>query len=463
MKPRFVLIGLAMALFNSLLACSIAVGEGMLVSDDGPYEFSTMPALPPSATVPLTDSDPSLDMTFPLRAGYDDGFVISGPRQQTIGGSEDPFRLRINGFGQLRDTVFNSGTDSSNDLNQIQLKRGRLTFSGNAFDSDIFYLVQLDGRSNAADQLRILDYYFTYDLAHAQWGCDPGTLGFRSGLYKIPFTYARGISSREFEFADRSMASIFFDVNRSLAWGLYGSTNSFSRPVDWEVAIFNGLVTGGAETGSSGNLDNNNAYSGRLQWDAMGEWGSNDMADLEGHEDLALRIGGAGVYTTIDRKGLTEFNAIRVVDSGSSLALLLPGGVDNYSVTSFVANASIKWRGWSSTLEYYWRNIDDFQGATVPTLSDDGFWLQAGKFVIPEKLQLMARWSRVRGTSGMLGVQNESAEEIAAGAAWHFRDQHVKLVVDATHVNGAPISSSALDIFPGDDGWLFRTQFQFGF
>ena len=45
---------------------------------------------------------------------------------------------------------------------------------------------------------------------------------------------------------------MFFDVNRSLAWGLYGETKQRRLPLNWEVAIFNGLVTGGAETGSSG-------------------------------------------------------------------------------------------------------------------------------------------------------------------------------------------------------------------
>ena len=72
----------------------------------------------------------------------------------------------------------------------------------------------------------------------------------------------RQLNLESFEFADRSVASSFFDVNRSLAWGLYGERNDWNRPWDWELAVFNGLVTGGAETGSSGALDNNFAYSG---------------------------------------------------------------------------------------------------------------------------------------------------------------------------------------------------------
>jgi hypothetical protein len=66
------------------------------------------------------------------------------------------------------------------------------------------------------------------------------------------------------------MASTYFDVNRSLAWGLYGKTKRFRFPIVWETAIFNGLVTGGAETGSSGSLEDNFAYSARIFADWLG-------------------------------------------------------------------------------------------------------------------------------------------------------------------------------------------------
>ena len=41
--------------------------------------------------------------------------------------------------------------------------------------------------------------------------------------------------------------------------------------------------------------------------------------------------------------------------------------------------------------------------------------------------------------------------------------KHAKFTFDATHLNGASINSSALDISPGDTGWLFRSQIQFAF
>ena len=258
-----------------------------------------------------------------IRAGYDGGFVIASTRESNLEAGDAPFLLRLNGWGQLRHTVLDSHGPNA-ELNQFQLKRARLVFSGHAFTPDFEYFVQLDGRSSSGDDIRLLDYFLTYDIGHHRWGLDSDTVQFKTGLYKVPFTMARYLSGREFEFTDRSVASMFFDVNRSLAWGLYGERTGCGVPWNWEVAIFNGLVTGGAETGSSGALDADFAYSGRLAFYPIGEWGRGQLADFEHHETPAVRTGMAFASSTIDRSGSVEFQSARVVDSGATLASLLP-------------------------------------------------------------------------------------------------------------------------------------------
>ena len=397
-----------------------------------------------------------------VRVGYADGFLIASDGDLKLPLSDTPYKLRMNGWGQLRHTLFDSD-GANHDLNQLQLKRGRLTFSGTAFTSDFGYFVQLDGRSVAGDDFRLLDYFLTFDLGHRWCGCEKRVLVFKTGKYKVPFTMARYLSGREFEFNDRSMASIFFDVNRSLAWGLEGKFDCWGTPLHWEAAIFNGLVTGGAETGSSGTLDNNFAYSGRIFAFPTGDWGAGSLADFDWHETLATRVGAGFANSTIDRNGITEFNSLRVVDSGEPLSYLLPDSVDQYGVNIFCVDTSCKLRGWSATAEYYFRSIYQFRGANVPNLFDHGFWLQLGKFILPEKLQLLARWTRVVGDSGTLGTDNQSAEEIAGGLVWYFNRQHARITFDATYLDGAPIRSPVLDIFEGDMGFLYRTQIQFAF
>lgn len=409
-------------------------------------------------------SDSSSDFSWleSLKVGYDEGFVIASRSNSELGAGRYPFRIRLNGWGQLRHTV-NDIANPNRDLNQFQLKRGRLVFSGNAFTPDFSYFIQLDGRSSSGDDMRLLDYYLSFDFGRRTWGLRPGTIGFRTGKYKMPFTMARWMSGREFEFADRSVASTFFDVNRSFAWGLYGQSDRLI-PFVWETAIFNGLVTGGAETGSSGSLDDNFAYSTRVYGVPVGQWGTGELADFDGHDSLAMRVGFGFASSEIDRSGSTEFSSLRVVDTGSTLSSILPTGVGSYSVSLFSVDTSFKFRGWSTTLEYYFRTVHDFKGfTTVPDLFDQGLWLQLGYFVVPRKLQLLTRWSRVDGNSGTLGGDDLSSEEVAGGLAWYFRDQHAKFVADLTYLDGAPINSAALDVNPGDRGWLVRTQIQFSF
>jgi len=397
-----------------------------------------------------------------VKVGYDRGFLIASGVAPDDDLSEAPFLLRLNGLGQLRETRFDSQSDNP-DLNQFQLIRGRLAFSGHALTPDLRYFVQLDGRSSAGDEFRLLDYIIEFDAGRHWLDWSRNALVFKAGRYKIPFTFARFMSAREFQFADRSVASMFFDLNRSLAWGLGGRTEFGSVPLEWEASLFNGFVTGGAETGSAGSLDNNLAHSARVFAFPTGDWGTGTLADFDWHETLATRVGAGYAGTTNDRQGLAEFNMIRVVDSGQRLADLLPSSVDEYSVNTFCIDASAKYQGWSVTSEYYFRNISGYQGGDLPHLFDHGYWLQVGKFVVRRKLELLSRWSRVVGTSGTLGVEDQSSDEIAAGVAWYFRDQNAKLVVDATWLDGAPINSSALDISPGDIGWLVRTQIQFAF
>ena len=408
----------------------------------------------------------NLDWISKTRVGYDGGFIIANSSEANLQSGNFPFQMRINGWGQLRHSYEQSDRASNYEVNQFALKRGRLIFQGSAFTPDFFYFIQLDGRSSSGDDVRLLDYFLSYDVGRHRWGLNKGVFGFRTGKYKMPFQLARYLSARELEFTDRSMASTFFDVNRSFGWGLYGQAGPQHKPMNWEVAVFNGLVTGGAETGSSGTLDNNFAYSGRLFWYPTGKWGPGELADFEGHCQPATRFGMGFANSGIDKFGTTEFQAVRVVDSGKRLSTLLeqlPTEVTEYTVNLFAVDASIKYRGWSTTLEYYFRNIGGFQGASIPDLFDHGFWFQTGKFIVPDKLQWLARWSRVMGNSGTLGVTNQSSDEVAGGFAWYFREQHSKLVFDMTRLNGAPISSSSLGIDPGDSGILYRTQIQFSF
>ncbi|MCB9941939.1 MAG: hypothetical protein H6823_27190 [Planctomycetaceae bacterium] len=394
--------------------------------------------------------------------GYDDGFVMASPSGVKIGAKDVPFAMRINSWFQLRHTLFDS--DGPNpDQNDIEFERVRLTFGGHAYTPDLQYYIQLDGDGDQDEVIDLLDYYFTYDLGHDLFGWTNGRLGMQVGKWKLPFNRTRAEAGWKLEFTDRSMASVFFDINRSQGVGIFGSLDSLGKTINYEAAVFNGFQTEGFRPVRSGELDRNLGCSTRVYTDLIGDWGKDGEPDLAGHDHLAMRVGSGFAYSRVDIEGLREFARQRVVDSGATLASILPAGTTAYDVFFYAADMNFKYRGLSFHSEYYFRSINNFAGMPVSDLFDHGLLLQTGYFLVPETLEVAARWSRISGDSGTLGATDQSADEIAAAIIWYIRGQNAKLTFDATHLNGAPIRDLALNILPGDAGWLFRTQLQLRF
>lgn len=397
-----------------------------------------------------------------LRVGYADGFIIATETLPDGPAKAVPHQIKLNGWGQFRMTNF-VADDAGLELNQLQLKRARLIFSGHSFTPDFSWTISLDGRSQADGAIRLLDYFLDYDLGSHFLNWNKRALAIKLGQYKVPYSLARYVSAQEFQFTDRSVASMFFDANRSLAMGLASDISRDDTRWTWESAVFNGLVTGGAETGAAGSLDNNFAFSTRMAGYFGGDWGADDLCDFDWHSSPVWRLGSAMAVSRIDRVGGTEFSALRVVDSGEAISSLLSPAINEYLVNMYSVDASVKVRGLSVSHEYYFRRIGNFVGAPQTSLFDHGFNLQSGYFVIPQRLEVLLRWSRISGNSGTLGGESRSSDERSAGLVWYFRRHAAKLTCDATYLDGAPIDSFSLDVQRGMQGWLARTQLQFSF
>ena len=378
--------------------------------------------------------------------GYDGGFVIAGENEK-LDSSDIDYRMRIGSWGQFRHNFFDS--DGPNpDQNDFDIERVRLVFDGFAFHKDFTYFFQLDGDSDASETVDLLDYYLTYAVNDR--------LKIRMGKWKIGFNRAREESGAKMQFSDRSMASVLFDFDRSLGIGLLGTQGD----VDWQVALANGIDTGGFRPSRANQLDRNFAVATRANWLVSGDWGKDGHADLDCRTTPAIRVGMGYTYSRRENEGLREFDFPRIVDSGQSLSTILPLGVDAYDQSMFATDFNLKYRGMSVVFEYYWRTLQDVVPAS---LDDQGFWLETGYFLRPKRWQILGRWSRVSGNSGTLGGADQSADEIAVGSVFYIRGHNLKMTFDASHFNGAPISDSALNVRPGDAGMLYRSQFQWKF
>ena len=394
--------------------------------------------------------------------GYNKSWFIASPAGIEFKPDDSPFLLQINSRLQLRHTAFDSEGPTA-DENDFEFERIRLVFSGHAYTPDLKYFIQIDGDSDQQEFLDWLDYFVKYDIGHHLWDGEQGGLGIIFGKWKLPFNRTRAESGFKLQFTDRAMASALFDINRSVGVGLYGKAYLLPEPIQWELAVFNGFQTQGARPVRVGELDRNIATSGRAFFDLVGEWGVDGEPDLTPHECPAIRIGGGFAYSRVDIEGMREFNSFRVIDSGARLSSLLPPSVTAYNAFLYAVDANFKWRGISVLSEYYFRHFNQFAGANVPDLFDHGMLLQAGCFVVSEKLELVSRWSRAVGDSGTLGLRNQSADEVGGAIVWYIRGHSIKLTFDVSHVNGSPTQDPALNLRAGDDGMLYRTQFQLTF
>lgn len=398
----------------------------------------------------------------PFYVGYDRGFVIANHGSDGFSANEFPFVMRMNSWFHLRHVLF--ATDEPNrDKNAITLERIRLVFSGHLYSPDLKYSLMLDGNTDQSVQVTFLESFVTYDLGRGVWGWDAGQLEIRGGNWKVPFSRSREESARRFQFTERSVANLFFDIGRSVGVSLLGQTEVLDVPLRFETAMMNGLNTGRDSTVSGEDLDTNPAWSARASMDFFSDFGNDGEPDLGWHPYPALRLGGGMAFTTVDREGPSEFTRQRVVRSGERLSNLLPATVSAYDIWLLTIDAHWKHRGWSLIAEHHWRHIADFRGGNIPSLLDQGLVLQTGYFVLPERLELLARWSRIAGDSGTLGVENQSTNEVGAGFAWYIRGHDVKFNLDVSWIDGVPLNSPRLNLLPGDEGWLMRTQFQFSF
>jgi hypothetical protein len=89
-------------------------------------------------------------------------------------------------------------------------------------------------------------------------------------------------------------------------------------------------------------------------------------------------------------------------------------------------------------------------GRCEPPRQAYGFYVQTGYFLVPRKLEIAGRWSRVWGDR-FPGHPRGSTDEIAGAVNYFLSGQNLKLSFDVTRLNGAPLLSEDVS-FRGGGG-----------
>lgn len=387
-------------------------------------------------------------------AEYNKGFQIS-----PVDPKADPFQIKVNGWTQFRHVGFSRDVDSWTDnagvtrqvrsRNNFDIERARLVFSGYAVDPRSTFFIQLDGDTDGREAVDFFDFWWAWKFSDA--------LRVQIGKRKVSASRRWLLGARDSRFADRPLATDFFRPDRTT--GIW-ATGKLGDDLHYELTLGNGYRTANR---NAAEIDDQLIYSATSWWDANGPFGKT-LTDHAVSEDFLVRVGHSFNYApnTSDTFGtpLRETGFLRLSD-GTVLtnpnALGAGSQVSEFDSLFYAVDVGTKYQGWSFSSEFYFRWLRNIQG-TGPISTDSlyqyGYFLEGGQAIIPNILDWNVRYSRVSGDFG-------SANEYSAGINWYPLDSTKwKITFDVSKFDGSPLNNTASEILAGDDGTLFRTQFQ---
>jgi phosphate-selective porin len=363
------------------------------------------------------------------------GQVVYTPGKGLTATSADgSSKLKIGGYAQLiyRYTEFDApGKDPRSDFD---IRRFKLQLQGHVFSKDFGYKLQGDVSSG----WRTEDVFITYRF--------PPALTLQAGQFKPPQARQELTGAGKLLFPERSLANDTFNLGRDQ--GVQAAGSLAKKLVQYRLGIFNG---NGPNTG---NADRNHMLSGRIDINPLGAY-QMDEAGWPGDRPL-VNIGGSFAREKVSGAdvggGFGADNDVMDValalDSFTAATFAASYGAD-LTWLLYTANLNASWKGASFAAEYYNLNADPAAGSDFDA---DGYYVQAGYQVIPEKLELGVRYSAVESTDANASAKFDKAQT-QIGANYYFARHNLKVQSDLTFVKD--------DLAANRDDTIFRVQTQF--
>ncbi len=354
--------------------------------------------------------------------------------------ADDKFKLNIGGQFQLRYIVGIQGDNGTADGqvtstdHGFQIRRLKLILSGHAFTKKFKYKFVLVTNRNGGNAIWEDDAWIQYEFMDDFY--------VKAGNQKIPFLREELLSSSRQLAVDRSTVTEFFTQNRAIGVNLIYKGFDI---VHLQGGFFAGANTNIIDFNNPAEADVN--LTGRVDAKVFGDWkAAKDYSAWEGTE-TSLFVGGAFSYQS--------------------------GG----AATSTVGNEYIGWTvdglfktgPFSINAAYMGAHLSDISPSRTP----QGFLIQGGYFVIPDKLQPYLRYEFLDqdGTA-----PNDNINIITGGFNYYFEKHALKFTADVVYVIsgnsdqrirpfGASDFSDGLGFgtFSGEGNVVFRTQLQFLF
>ena len=368
-----------------------------------------------------------------------------------------PFLVKFNVNTQLRylNTMSSDGTFTDHlgvvrdvhTRNDLTVNRAMFILGGYVFDPRLRYSFTVWTSAGAASIVVAGNIGWQFNKAFTLTGGYTGVPGSRSLVNTFPF----------FAAIDRSMADNFF--RPGFTQGVWANGEPV-KGLNYLVFVGNGLNTLNI---SASKIDTHLLLSGSTWWEPLGPYGEpgksrNMYDDYFSSKKTRVRIGSSYTRSREDRfsnldqsspENTSLYNSDGVLTF--STGAFAPGvTVDQATYRMWAIDGGLKRSGFSLNGQYFFRWLSDFEAdgpLPMKTTFDRGFEVTAGHFVIPRKVQLYARASRVEGQFG-------DSSEYGGGARWYFLPtERLWLNPELLKVDGAPYSGAFTPYTAGMNGW----------
>ncbi len=389
--------------------------------------------------------------------------------------------------------------------------------------------------------VRLFSAYVAYDMhpCFTEKGCGPdcpqGSYSYTPtvtaifGKLKPMMSFEEYMGSGNQQFVEYNMADWFFDADDDNLQMAAGFQYKFLNDRFYAVTY----ITNGYESQFPNvQEDKNPGVNVGFWYDFGGTWNEqrkrydlfgDSISDIDYSCKPVVRVGGAYYWVNLDRRSIYgDDNMSRIflasaAPGGSRMINIFDGGagntnngvdaLDKVNVQTFDTFVAGKWHGFSLMNEWLFRDLSALQatqkgnaliynvGGTnylYPTgrgLFDYGSVVQGGYFVIPKKLEVVGRFSFIRGESGDINGNGKfstvqvpgvgatrvaqgaftnfhESREYAVGLNYYFKRQLLKWSTDfSIYQGGNPAAggSSPAGFISGEDGYQLRTQIQLAF
>ena len=345
----------------------------------------------------------------------------------TAGASE--FKLTLGGFIQAQfegGDVFGFegrfGVGSGEIKDRFRLRRARIGLSGEYSDSFDFKLegefTQTDvgltvrdasGRTLGSNATRTA--FGATDL-FANWRTFP-ELNVKVGQFKAPFGLEQLTSDTKLFTPERSLVTTALTPERQIGVQLWGKPLTNIAPDQKDLITYYAGVFNGTGRNITVNDNNEFMYAGRLEVQAL----KTKMLNQE----ATLKLGANGV-TSRDETGTTISSVLLENDDGSLSSFNLPSRATR---EGYGFDAALHVGPFDLVGEYISERVRA-RGSDprFDAFTADGYYVQASYFVLPKRLQLVARWESFDPGQ----AADDDIDSLVAGVNYYIKGDDIKLL-----------------------------------